>query len=250
MQIYLTAAPEELRMAQKYPCQIAHLAYTIGKDLHLMRHNLLLNTKGGLLSLSASDCPPIPSGDALRRELLRECGIRGFRGISAELPVREDTTVFLRRLQQSLAQERKSLFLPKETASSVPGSIAVVCTALSGGVFRERMEEAIRLYGRIALDVQRLIMDFPLPSPSGQGNPITSQELSQILAQRSPSVFYSAELCARYFTYSEHGQSHFLVFDDAATIQQKLNFGRKQNLPAAFLLYPEVSDLLPAIFHG
>lgn len=248
MQIYLTAAPEDLRAAQKYPCQVAHLAYTIGKDLHLMRHNLLINTRGGLLSLSAPDCPVIGQGDLLRRQLLRECGIRGFRGVCAELPVREDTIAFLRRLQQSLAREQKLLFLPSDAARSVPGAVAVVCTALSGGSFREYMEDAIRTFGSVALDVQRLIMDFPLPSPSGEGRPLKQEELSRILSDRSPATFYSSELCARYFTYTENGHSHFLIFDDEDTIRQKLNYGKKHHLTAAFLLYPEVSDLLPGIF--
>ena len=248
MQLYLIAAPEELRAAQRYPCQIAHLAYRIGADGHLMRHNLLLNTHGGLLSLSGPDCPPLSNGDALRRELLRECGLRSFRGISAELPVRPDTVSFLCRLQQSLARERKLLFLPEEAAASVPGAVAVICTALSGGSFRSRMEEAVRTFGRIALDVQRLTMDFLLPSPTGQGRPLSSEALARILADRSPSIFYSSELWARYFTYTENGQSHFVVFDDGDTIRRKLQFGRRQNLPAAFLLYQETADLLPALF--
>ena len=36
----------------------------------------------------------------------------------------------------------------------------------------------------------------------------------------SPSVFFSHELCAKYFTYQRDGRAHFVLFDDADTIRR------------------------------
>ena len=57
-------------------------------------------------------------------------------------------------------------------------------------------------------------------------------------------MFFSHELCAKYFTYQQDGQAHFVLFDDADTIRCKLNLGKKMAFPYAFLLCSEVEDLL------
>ena len=61
-------------------------------------------------------------------------------------------------------------------------------------------------------------------------------------------MFFSQDLCARYFTYTREGETHFVLFDDADTLQQKLQTGTRMGFSAAFLMYPEVRDLLPQLF--
>lgn len=48
-----------------------------------------------------------------------------------------------------------------------------------------------------------------------QRAPLTREELAQKRRQMNPSVFFSGELCARYFTYmNREGGAHFVLFDD------------------------------------
>ena len=96
--------------------------------------------------------------------------------------------------------------------------------------------------------VERLRMDFSLPAESGQGRPLTPQEFQALLEREAPAVFFSQDLCARYFTYTREGETHFVLFDDADTLQQKLRLGSRMGFAAAFLMYPEVQDLLPQLF--
>ena len=252
MQIYLSVVPPLCREAMKYRTRLAHVAYRVGQGSHLLRQNLLVQTKGGLLSLSDRDCPPIAQPDVLCRELWQECGLRGYTGILAdfESPVTADRLAFLRRLSALLDRHGRRLFLPEALAGQVPGASAVVCTALSGGSFTVRIEEAARRFGpdRTALDVQRLIMDFPLPCPAGAGSALSLQELDQLRREVEPTPFYSRELCAKYFTYTREGRSHFVLFDDQDTVREKLRLGGRLGLCAAFFMYPEVKDLLPALF--
>ena len=42
----------------------------------------------------------------------------------------------------------------------------------------------------------------------------------------------------------------FILFDDADTIRRKLRLGASMGVSAAFVMYPEVEDLLPEIFKG
>ncbi len=248
MQLYLTAAPGDLPDAGRWGVRLAHVAYRIGSGSVLLRQNLLLRTQGGLLSLSDAEAPAVGRPEQLARQIWQECGLRGYGGVLADFeePPTDDRAALLIRLRAILQANRRRLYVPEAYGPRVPGATVVVCTALSGGSFRQRMQEAADRWGasRVALDVQRLMMDFPLPSPTGEGDPLTAEQLAQLWEELQPSAFYSRDLCARYFTYTREGKSHFVVFDDADTMRTKIRSGAAMGFAAAFLTYPETKDLL------
>ena len=125
-----------------------------------------------------------------------------------------------------------------------------MCTALSGGTLEGRLTQAVDQYGaeHLALDLQRLTMDFPLPCPGGQGTPLTLPQLEALAAGRP--TFYSDALCARYFTLTRQGQTHFVLFDDARTLRRKLELARQLGIRDALVMLPEVEDLLEPLFAG
>lgn len=252
MQVYLSVTPADLRAAMRFHRRLAHVAYRIGPESHLFRQDLLLQTRGGLLSLSDREAPPIARPEVLCREIWQECAARRYAGVLADFESEptQDRLAFLERLGALLQRNGRRLYLPEDFARQVEGGVAVICTALSGGSFRERLGEAEVRFGksRVALDVQRLAMDFTLPSPTGMGRPVPPEELGELMERLAPSTFYSAELCAKYFTYTQNGEARFFLFDDADTIRQKIRIGHSMGFPAAFLMYPEVRDLLPRLF--
>ena len=79
-------------------------------------------------------------------------------------------------------------------------------------------------------------------------SPLEAEELEALMGEKAPSVFYSADLCARYFTYNREGEAHFVLFDDADTLNQKLRLGVGMGFQAAFLMWPEVQDIAPRLF--
>lgn len=250
MQIYLAVTPAEAQEAARFRCSLAHVAYCIGADSTLLRQNLLLQTRGGLLSVTDRDAPFIASPEQLAAAALRECGRRGYGGVllDFEQPPAPDRLAFAQALAKRLAP--RPLYVP-EGYASVPGAVSLVCTALSGGSFVQYLQETAAARGgpgTLALDVQRLRMDFPLPARSGEGSPLSQQEFQALMDRESPAVFFSQDLCARYFTYTRDGETHFVLFDDAETLQQKLRAGSAMGFSAAFLMYPEVRDLLPRLF--
>ena len=252
MQIYLTAGPDHLPKALRYTRRLAHAAYRIGPEGRLLRQNQPSQIRGGLMVVDDRDCGPIRDRDALCREVWRECVGRGYSGAAAdfEQPVSGDRLAFLEALSQIFSRSGKRLYVPEAYGSQLPLAYIMICTALSGGIFQQRLEEAVRRFGsgRLALDLQRLRMDFPLPCPSGEGTPLTNEALRAMMAEKQPSVFYSADLCARYFTCIREGDSHFVLFDDAGTITRKIQAGQALGIPTGFLLYPETEDLLPQLF--
>ena len=251
MQLYLAVTPKDYPSARRYSIQFAHVAYRIGEGSHLLRQNLLMGTKGGLMSIGDRDCPPIANPGQLIRQILSECGLRGYHGVVAdfEQAPAPDRSVFLENLSAALSARRGKLYIPEEYAKQVGNAVPVVCTAISGGNFQQRLEEAVQTYGknRLALDVERLRMDFLLPSPTGAGTPLSQKELENLFQQHHPTTFYSRELCARYFTYHQAEEYHFVLYDDGNTIREKIRLGAQAGAAAAFLMYPEVEDLLGEI---
>ncbi len=251
MQIILAAAPDCLREAMRFTGQIAHVAYRIDQEGRLSRQNLL-RTRGGLMALGDQGCGIIRDARMLCRNVWQECGNRGFWGVAADFEEKpsQDKIAFLESLSRILGRNRMRLFVPEAYGSAVPQAYVLICTAISGGTLRQRLNEAAQSFGqqRIALDLQRLRMSFPLPCPEGEGRPLSNTELNTMLRERNPSIFYSGDLCAKYFTYTENNESRFILFDDADTLRRKMQLGQEMNLPAAFLMYPEVADLLPALF--
>ena len=240
MQIYLAVTPAEAQEASRFRCSLAHVAYCIGPDSTLLRQNLLLQTRGGLLSVTDRGAPFIASPERLSAAALRECGRRSYRGVG------------LRHINGAGRQAPGPVYVP-ESYAAASGAIPLICTAISGGNFVQRLQEAAAgrdRAGGLALDVQRLRMDFTLPAQSGEGRPLSGRELQDLLDRESPSVFFSQDLCARYFTYARDGETHFVLFDDADTLSQKLRTGGNMGFAAAFLMYPEVQDLLPKLFPG
>lgn len=123
----------------------------------------------------------------------------------------------------------------------------VVSTALSGGTLRQRLGDACRRFGarRLALDLACVRMDFSLPAPYGAGTALTPQQLTELRGRRT--VFFSPELCARYFTYEQSGMTHFVLFDDADTLHRKIALGTELGIPAGFLALPEAMEALPRL---
>lgn len=250
MQIYLAVTPGEYQSAAKYSRLFAHVAYRIGPESQLLRQSLLLQTRGGLLSLSDRDAPPISAPEALCAGILRECARRSYTGVLLDFEARPsaDRQVFTTMLAQHLRKTRRTLYVPESCA--VPGAVPLICTALSGGSFPQRLQEAARQFGgaeHLGLDVQRLRMDFTLPAKSGEGRPLSAEEFRSLVEKESPAVFFSQELCARYFTYMQDQETHFVLFDDESTIRQKLKTGEAMGFSAAFFMWPEIRDIAPKL---
>lgn len=252
MKVYLAVTPPQVRPASRFTRALVHMAYRIGPDSTLLRQSLLVQTQGGLLGLTDREAPPVEDPEALTAAVLRECRRRSYSGavLDWDQPVRGDLSSLARSLSAAARKNRLALYAPEAYAASAPAAVIPVCTALSGGNLTQRLRQAVsvRGAGRLALDLERLRMDFLLPCPSGEGRPLEAEAFSALMEREKPAVFFSADLCARYFTCVRDGQTHFVLFDDADTLAQKLRIGRALGAQAAFLQYPEVADLLERLF--
>lgn len=191
----------------------------------------------------------LPRTDTLCRAIVCECARRHFRGVLADFESGSpsDRLAFLTRLAGALSARGMRLCCP--AALPADGATLLVGTGLSGGSLRALLEETACRYGaeRLALDLERVMMDFPLPCPSGCGTPLTREELLALREKHPSSVYFSRELMAKYFTYSAGNGTHFVLFDDAETLRQKVRLAQSLGIREAFIMYPEVADILPEL---
>lgn len=191
---------------------------------------------------------PLPRLDALCHAIVHECVQRRFRGVLADFDAGpcSDRLPFLSRLSRCLSARRIRLYCP--AAFPAEGATLLIGTGISGGSLRVLLEENINRYGaaRLALDLERVMMDFPLPCPTGCGTPLTREELLSLRQKHHSSVYFSRELMANYFTYSAERGTHFVLFDDEETLRQKVSLAQRLGIPSAFVMYPEIADLLQA----
>lgn len=252
MALYLATGPEGLRRARAITPRLAHMAYRLGPGSQLLAAALPEGLRGGLMLLADWDCPPVEEPRRLARQLTDVCLRRSFAGVVLdwEEPVAPDRAALLAQLEPLLRDCGRTLYVPEHYAAAAEGALVLIGTAISGGTLTQRLEQAVRQYGphRLALDLERLRMDFPLPCPSGQGQPLSAGVLEQL--RQGQSVFYSDALCARYFTRSGSGGTHMVLFDDAQTLRRKLALGRDMGIRDALVMLPEAEDIAEELFRG
>lgn len=250
--LILTAPPSSAGEASSFGLPIGHMAYRVGAGGYLLRANISLNLRGGLMVIDRSGSDGRGDAGNFCQQVIRECSARRFDGVildfeGAPQPLLGRITT---GLGVQLARRGWPLYVTEGYAGFSDYARVIIPSALSGGSLKQRLSEAAERFGagRVALGIQRTAEDFTLPAPKGSGTPLSREELSLRIRQRGASVFFSDELCAHYFTYmSRQDGAHFVLFDNAASIRKKIQTARELGLCACLLAWSEVNDLLEQI---
>ena len=246
--LILAVPPERLTAAGAWGRPLAHLAYRVGGGPHLFRANVPVTPREGLMVIDDAHFQETGEAEPFCNEVLRECAARRFTGVVCRFQGRPVPALaeIAGQLGQLCRGRGLSFYVSEAYGAAAPGAQVLIPTALSGGSFQTRLEEAQGRFGpgRVALWVERAAEDFPLPSPSGAGAPLTADELNRRRAEHGPNVFFSSELCAHYFTYMAGEKGHFVLFDDAGSIRKKLHIASCLGIKTAFLPYLATEDLL------
>ncbi len=245
MDVYLAADSGRLRQAMACTTQLAHMSYRMGPEGTLLSSPLPAGLRGGLLMLSDEGGRYPTQAEVLCRTLAQECQRRHYAGVVLDAAPPEG---FCRALDEALTRQGRKLFLPESVAPFAPHGIALLCTALTSGDLEQHLSDASGRWGpeRLALDLQRMMIDYPLSGP-GSGVPLTIGQLHQLAQGRA--TYFSRPLCARYFTYrSDGGGTRFVLFDDLQTLQAKMEVAEKLGIRQGFFMLPEVEDLTGGLF--
>lgn len=245
MDVYLAADSGRLRQAMACTTQLAHMSYRMGPEGTLLSSPLPAGLRGGLLMLSDEGGRYPTQAEGLCRTLAQECQRRHYAGVVLDAAPPEG---FCRALDEALTRQGRKLFLPESVAPFAPHGIALLCTALTSGDLEQHLSDAAGRWGpeRLALDLQRMMIDYPLSGP-GSGVPLTIGQLHQLAQGRA--TYFSRPLCARYFTYRSDGDgTRFVLFDDLQTLQAKMEVAERLGIQQGFFMLPEVEDLTAGLF--
>lgn len=247
----LTLSPRQLPALRGWRATPALLAYRLGPGPHLLRAEGAVPPRGALMVVGDQGYDGLGQAGPLCQELLGECRSRGLAGavldFDRRLPPLEAACA---RLDGLFARHALALYVPEGYAPAAPHGRVMIPSALSGGSLELRLEEAGERYGpeRLALALELRREDFPLPSPSGGGRPLSREELEGMKRRLSPSVFFSRELCARYFTYmSRESGAHFVLFDDDQTLANKVEIARRVGISTVLGAWTDLRDALAAL---
>ena len=246
--LILTAPPDRLAQARQTGLTLGHAAYRLGRGGHLYRIGGPVPARGGLMVVDAPEPDPSADGALTCQQILRECAARGFVGVICRFAPHPFTRRVVGRLDDLLVRKKLALYVPESFGRDTRHALVLLSSALSGGSFAQRLEEACDTFGgpvRLALQLDRVAEDFTLPSPTGCGRPLSREELAAQLNDRATCVFFSGDLCARYFTYMSEGSgAHFVLFDDGGSLRKKLQLARRQGLARAVGRLEELDDVL------
>ncbi len=250
--LILTAPADRSRAVLAFGVPVGHMVYRVGRGPRLFRANLPMAIRGGLMVIDDTGFDGLGESGPFCQEVMRECIARNFSGIICNFEARPFPVLgkIVAELGELAHKRGWPLYVIEPYARFSDKSKVLISTALSGGSLRQRLQEAAGQYGaaRVALSIERVRQDFFLPSPSGQGTPISQEELKERIEALSPSIFFSNELCAYYFTYmSPQNGAHFILFDNVESIRKKLYVARSLDIIDAIVPYLQVEDLLPDI---
>lgn len=250
MKLILAVPAEDNRISAEYRLPIAHMSYKIGGDFHLVRSGLAMNARGGYLHFTDEEFPT-PASASFCIEVQKECYARQYDGVFADFEgtLTEGKITLLNQLVKTFSGKKIKIYVPESYGNLVPGSMVLISSAVSGGSLQQRLTEACEKFGasRLVLDIQRVAMEFTLPSPSGSGRVLSPKEITQLMEEVSATPFFSRELCTHYFTYHNQGNYYFVLYDSASSIRQKIKTAEDLGIREGVFLYPEVADLLPEI---
>jgi len=246
MKQYLLTPPHQITQAQALGLPLAHMAFQLDRQGRLAQAG---TPQGGLMLVGIPEAPE-GSADPRRaaQDILTQAMKWDFLGVILDLetPPTPFLARLIRGLEEGLTKARKGLFLPESYSAYSQRAFLYLSSAISGGSLEGRLREAADAYGpqRLALSLHRTCRDFFLPSPDGQGRPMSREELDRRIRQLEPRIFFSPQLCARYFTYmSRDTGAHFVLFDDAETLRKKQDLALSLGIQRFFWVYPEIEDL-------
>lgn len=225
--------------------RLAYLAYRISPSGVLLKSNALGQATGGVMAVMGG-APRLSDPAALVGAVTAECSAHAYEGVYLDFDERTPAAEFLIASLAPRLSERGITLYTNPLLDT--GGVTVLSTSeVTGGSFSLYLRELRERYeDRTALEIVPLSVDFTLPS-NGQGETISQTRLASLLDGGLMS-YYSRELAAKYFTYqTPDGMTHFVLYDDAYTIREKLETAEREGVSESFLPYGRLREELPDI---
>ena len=221
MKIYLAASGARIEKAAQYGPVAARL-WTLGRDLKL-RRAAPPRARAALAAVDARAFSGYGPHEALARGMVGRCRQAGCLGLVPELPrPNAALTRFCEILDTAAARSGLELYLPPAYARAAPGAFVLIPAQNTGGTYEGRLRRLSALYGadRLALLFDARPTGYLLPCRAGVGQAVEADALASLKPRFSPA------LCANTASRRVGSRAQVIVWDDDATLRQKLATAR------------------------
>lgn len=239
----IAAAGTDAQHTRQAGFSCVHFCSRVSEDGTFSLTALPASSRGDYLGIA--DSRGIPKHSAVfAREAVSAAQNRHCAGILAdfERPLLQELTTCLDREAQ---QQGLTLFIPLALAEYAPHATVIADTAISGGCLEEYFSDLLSRFGteRLAAQLTCSCMDFPLPCASPNSTVLSAEQFQALRQATDSTVFFSRELCAKYFTYTRSDQAHFVLFDDADTLQAKAQLLTRLGIQYLLAVYPDAKAM-------
>lgn len=240
--LLIAAAGRDAEAVRRAGLQCLHLCAALSKNGQFSVLSHPLCAAGDLLGIvDQGGIPSSPS--AFAASACRLARTRRFTGIMIDFQ-RDELADCAAALDEQTSHSGLSLWVPLKLALHTPHAVCIAETAVSGGSLTAYFSEQSEQYGgRIAAQLVRTCARFSIPSRSVCGTPLTLEQAMQLREETGSSIFFSRELCAKYFTYMQQGCAYFVLFDDDDTMRKKQDLLSTAGISRQLLLYPDAVSL-------
>lgn len=249
--LIIVAPPESIDTAARYGYTVAYMIYRIGRGHHLFRAQGISRITGGYMVLDTGSYVGGGPSATLVMEIIGECERNKFSGIVLDTGDKSSARLMLLagHLASEASKRGMKVFVHDILSEASSHVVVLVPTALSGGTLSGHIGDAVKKFGagRVALEIERVRMDFSLPATQGTGHDLTASELHSLMEEYHPQSFFSKDLCAYYFTYYDKKGTHFVLYDNDVSIRRKLAVASKSGIEDAFIFYPHIADIIDRI---
>lgn len=243
--ITLAVLPPELPECRGLGLRLCHLGYRISSAGELLKSRALGEPAGGRMAVMGG-IPASIDAARLAEQIAAECAARNYGAVVLDAALSPGAASLRDVLLPRLAAMDVRLFL--DPALGAPSASLLFSGGVTGGSFALYVRELFEKYrDRAALEIVPLSLDFTLPSSGDDGAALPPERLTALLDECGTS-YYSRELAARYFTYhAQGGATHFVLYDDAQTIREKIETAQREGIVEVFLPYGPLREMLPDV---
>lgn len=239
----IAAAGTDAQHTRQAGFSCVHFCSRLSEDGVFSLTALPASSRGDYLGIADSRGIPKHCA-AFAQEAISAAQNRHCAGVLAdfERPLLQELTTCLDR---EAHHQQLTLFIPLTLADYAPHAQIIADTAISGGSLEEYFSDLLSRFGaeRLAAQLTCSCMDFPLPCASPAGTVLSAEQFQALRQSTGSTVFFSRELCAKYFTYTHNDQAHFVLFDDADTLQAKAQLLTRLGIQCLLAVYPDAKAM-------
>jgi|GEM_PF-195520 len=251
LNVFIASGPEDYKAVSSKGFPFACMGYRLLDSGVIIHRAVPEKLRGCVMVIDDAELANI--SDELKSKIagviFSEAVRRSFSGVLLDFEKDESRPV-AESIVKLLSSQNIPVCIPAKFSALSNDARILLPLAVSGGSLSAFLDDILASFppSRLVIEIPRICADFSIPATDPDGKRLSQEELTVLISEHRANIFFSRDLCAKYFTYRDkNADPHFVLFDDASTLKSKLYAVAARSIGTALVLYNEASDLLPII---